>query len=418
MVDRGREGIRNTVEFDFGKRFPRINMVDIHKFIRKLLAEAGIKEDSIYGIMAMLQAPSQVVRMKFSDDRVQDFQKFIRMYEGARKMNVMKSDVRVKIYDACLAVKFVRIGDAPFELPITEVMKALRGFGAIMDGRRDRYTGGDYVASYQGWITIQMVVNREIPSYIDIGEYRVIVKYQGQKLTCRQCGGVGHVVRECPELNDDIYDKEEETDPERQRELKMIEERKRAEEEEEKGKANEIADAEDENFDDAQGENETNEDDDGNENNEQGEGMALDVVVPDSLEPVDDNQEDLFESPEITTIPETPAISDTEIGAGMEMNYYYYNQSSLPSSPNKDEQRKRSYSDVTRGTEGSDSEGAGKVLPLKYVARDPQEDDEAETQEISQFPSPVTIQKDKNSKIPKPVSSSSKTGRSKERQKQ
>jgi hypothetical protein len=66
--------------------------------------DAGIKEDSIYGIMAMLQAPILVVRMKICDDRVQDFQKFIRKYKGARTMNVMKSDVRVKIYDSCLAV--------------------------------------------------------------------------------------------------------------------------------------------------------------------------------------------------------------------------------------------------------------------------------------------------------------------------
>ena len=145
-------------------------MVDIHKFIRNLLKEIKIDERCIFGIMAMLQAPSQVVRIKFGDDHETEFKFFLQKYKGNGSIMLGRGRGRVKIHDANLALKYVRVGDAPFELPITSVIGALRGYGAVMDARRDRYVGGNYLAGYQWWVTVQMVMTKDIPSYLDIGE--------------------------------------------------------------------------------------------------------------------------------------------------------------------------------------------------------------------------------------------------------
>jgi hypothetical protein len=61
------------------------------------------------------------------------------------------------------------------------------------------------------------------PSYIKIGSYRAIVKYEGQRPTCRLCDGETHFSNTCPrtrrnretvvEKPDADKDKEQETDP-------------------------------------------------------------------------------------------------------------------------------------------------------------------------------------------------------------
>jgi hypothetical protein len=68
-----------------------------------------------------------------------------------------------------------------------------------------------------------MTVTKNIPSYIKIGSYRAIVKYEGQRPTCRLCDGETHFSNTCPrtrrnretvvEKPDADKDKEQETDP-------------------------------------------------------------------------------------------------------------------------------------------------------------------------------------------------------------
>jgi hypothetical protein len=224
--------IKNTVEMDFGRVYPRIQMIEIHTFIRKLFKDMNMSEEAIYGIMAVIQSQNQVVRMKFFDDREGDFKKFLEKYSGVGNTKVGKMNVKLKIYDASLSMKFVRIGDAPFEMTLMDITRALKPYGALMDIRRDRYIGTGYMAGFQGWVTAKMVISTDIPSYLQVGDHKLIVKYDGQKVTCRKCLKSGHLAKECPELNNDLY--EEETGPERARELKEIEARKKREDKERK----------------------------------------------------------------------------------------------------------------------------------------------------------------------------------------
>ena len=351
------------------------NMVDIHKFIRNLLKEIKIDERCIFGIMAMLQAPSQVVRMKFGDDHETEFKKFLQKYEGNGSMVLGRGRARVKIYDASLALKYVRVGDAPFELPITSVIGALRGYGAVMDARRDRYVGGDYLAGYQGWVTVQMVMTKDIPSYLDIGEYRVIIKYQGQKFTCRGCGRSGHIAKECPDLNDNLYDKEKETEPERIEEMRIIEEKKKKEIEEARKEAEEEEKRRREiNFPEEVQEPAIQQDEGSEETNEEEE--IGDEEICEQGETNDGNEK---RNDEITVIEETQLEKEPE--KADEMSLYYYNKNGIDKQSRNEEilaQRKleRKLSKNKLSQQGEDRSPVKEKRSYSDVARSSSSDDE------------------------------------------
>ena len=73
------------------------------------------------------------------------------------------------------------------------------------------------------------------------------------------------------------------------------------------------------------------------------------------------------------------------------MDRHYYRECNLPKAAGVE--RKRSYSDVTKGTDGSDSEGNEREMPPKAVAMD-------SSQNLSQMVSQVQSPKAKPSKIP------------------
>ena len=48
------------------------------------------------------------------------------------------------------------------------------------------------------WFIVRMTVTKNIPSYIKIGSYRAIVKYEGQRPTCTLCDEETHFSNTCP----------------------------------------------------------------------------------------------------------------------------------------------------------------------------------------------------------------------------
>lgn len=46
-----------------------------------------------------------------------------------------------------------------------------------------------------------MTIEKDIPSYLNMGDYRAIVKYHGQTPTCRMCDSKNHMGKDCPSLS-------------------------------------------------------------------------------------------------------------------------------------------------------------------------------------------------------------------------
>lgn len=195
-MDRLRSILKNQAEFDFGRQSPFFQMIEIHRWMKSSL---GLKDEDVYGCMAVHQSAGQVVRVKFIREEV--FSDFLSKWEGVHSIELKGKRVDVKIYDASEIVTFVRIADIPFEIEVDRVAAHLSRFGRVKSIRRDVYKGEGFLSGYQGWITAALIMNKKLPSYLDIfedmssDEYPIckgIVKYDGQIPTCRECHEEGH----------------------------------------------------------------------------------------------------------------------------------------------------------------------------------------------------------------------------------
>ncbi|XP_045027946.1 uncharacterized protein LOC123471107 [Daphnia magna] len=107
------------------------------------------------------------------------------------------------IRDSNIPEKFVRIAGIPQNLDLGVVKTRLKEFGTIIDARWERYRVAEDDVLYPvlaTWMIVRMTLTKNIPSYITIGSYRAMVKYEGQKPTCRLCDDETHFSYNCPTL--------------------------------------------------------------------------------------------------------------------------------------------------------------------------------------------------------------------------
>ena len=91
----------------------------------------------------------------------------------------------------------VKIFETPTELPDTVVISRLSHYGRVMSFRRDKIV--QFIES--GVRMARMAVHQHIPSIINlVGEY-VRVWYPNQPMTCRNCGSLDHLVKDCKSVH-------------------------------------------------------------------------------------------------------------------------------------------------------------------------------------------------------------------------
>ena len=183
----------NNVEFDFGNCIPRLQLRKIHNWLSNT---CGVKAEDQIGSMPIFQAPTQVLRMKFVSEVL--FKQFLEKYAGKHRVVFGGRTVEVRVYNAGEVSTFVSIGDVPFEVELEEIEIALGKFGRVERIERRAYQGAGFLAGKQGWITASMILGTPIPSYVEIGYCRAMVKYDGQDATCKGCNETGHWLRNCP----------------------------------------------------------------------------------------------------------------------------------------------------------------------------------------------------------------------------
>ncbi|KAK4030305.1 hypothetical protein OUZ56_023307 [Daphnia magna] len=178
----------NSVDIDFGVQFPRLSMRTVHGFVRSLKVEP----QDLLGLVAVLDTRNQrhtpqvfVPTQWYRQDRI----------EG--------KEVGVVIRDRNIQEKFVRIAGIPQNLDLGVVQTRLKNFGNVIEARWERYRVSEDEVLYPvlaTWMIVRMTVTKNIPSYITIGSYRAMVKYDGQKPTCRLCDDETHFSYNCPTL--------------------------------------------------------------------------------------------------------------------------------------------------------------------------------------------------------------------------
>ena len=187
----------NTVEVDFG-RDRSVSMLDIHLFFKSI----GIKEECVVGIAEVREAQSRLIRVKFNSGVV--FESFMEKFSGTYKFDLGgRKDVPISFKNPNFQETFVRVGDVPFEVDLGVVKADLSRFGSVLSIRRDKFRkgpGNEYFECFNGWLTVKMAREKDIPSYLDNGGVKAFIKYPDQPATCRSCNVIGHKVPECPAL--------------------------------------------------------------------------------------------------------------------------------------------------------------------------------------------------------------------------
>jgi hypothetical protein len=185
----------NCADIDFGYVTPKISMISAPKYVRSL----GVQAEDLLGISAVFETRNQVIRLAISRKDV--CEAFIEMNAGVRTEIIEGREIKISVKDSNIVEKFVRLTGIPYTLDLGIVKRRLKEFGTVFDLRWERYhvASDEYLFPVLStWLIVRMSVEKDIPSYLTIGEYRAIIKYYGQPLTCKLCDSRTHLVRDCP----------------------------------------------------------------------------------------------------------------------------------------------------------------------------------------------------------------------------
>ena len=93
---------------------------------------------------------------------------------------------------------YVKVHYLPYEVPNEMLLEVLKGYGHVYSIRRDSFQLHGEIET--GTRTVTMTLREDIPSYLQVGGCTVKTYFRGQKMTCRVCGGTGHIGRKCPDV--------------------------------------------------------------------------------------------------------------------------------------------------------------------------------------------------------------------------
>ena len=189
----------NAVSIDFGNLFPKLRALTVHKYVRSL----GVVVSDVEALVAVPEDKNQIAIIVFkSGDK---HKSFLEEYEGKRDVVLEERKLSIVISDKSVVEKYVKVGNLPPNLSLEVVKHRLSVFGKIKsskDMRWETYLNNvepDYFPVKTGWLIVKMSVDTNIPSYINVGPYRAIVRYPGQIRTCRHCDSQDHLWEGCPQ---------------------------------------------------------------------------------------------------------------------------------------------------------------------------------------------------------------------------
>ena len=189
------EGEKNVVVFDFGQQV--FTLLQTHRYIRKL----GVQAEQVYGIMPLVFEKSRAVALKFHHEK--DYEDFMRNSRGRRAAVVEGIVAEIYIRSSQQLDHFVRLASLPFSTTDEEIQKALGKYGEVRMITRDRYKTSDpnrdYFEGFNGYATVRMQMEKDIPEVLQFEAGKVKISYQGQPTICYKCRKPGHLSMECRE---------------------------------------------------------------------------------------------------------------------------------------------------------------------------------------------------------------------------
>ena len=182
----------NSIRIQFQRSDPRPDMYELYTFLVDTL---GVSTDAIGGLQ--LDNPSYSFLVKF--DLQYRFERILSSFESGASFKYKSGRcVQVKVSDASLVSKSVKVVGLPFELPDTIIKNFLENFGSVKQITRDTWQDQYFGSIENGTRTALMHLKKAIPSKIVIEGSTGFINYSGQERTCHYCHEVGHFVIDCP----------------------------------------------------------------------------------------------------------------------------------------------------------------------------------------------------------------------------
>lgn len=183
------------VDVDFGDPVPRLPMKSVHMYLRTL----GVTLDDLVGIAVAFDLRNQVARVSFKTQEIVN--EFLEKNGGIKRAIIDEKNMMVTIRDSNEEQKFVRIGGYPHHGDLDLLESHLRKYGNVYQLRWEKYRVEEENALFptlSSFVICTMSLKKRIPSYVNLGRYTLVVKYEGQPETCRICNQPGHKAYFCP----------------------------------------------------------------------------------------------------------------------------------------------------------------------------------------------------------------------------
>ena len=183
----------NTVELCFGR--VRIFKARAYEYLKRF----DVVASTIELLFDVPDASQTIYYVTFRT--AESHAAFMSRHGAERTVKLGDADVKVTCADKSLHFRDILLSKIPPNFDLDVIRTVLKNFGKVSKCEWEVYADramGDLVGCKTGFIKIRMVVEKHVPSYVNIGPYRCYVTYKGQPITCRHCDDRGHTWVACP----------------------------------------------------------------------------------------------------------------------------------------------------------------------------------------------------------------------------
>lgn len=196
----------NTIFFDFSELEQPSNL-EINIWLKSL----GFKNGEILSIQYNRQIKHVLVKL----ENARLFDDFLIRNSPTTFFKKDGTDYHIPTGGNKSQVKLVTIKYIPLESNLNALISKLGEYGTVGQHQRERldYTKQDGFAYETELISVQIWLQKDIPSFIRFEEHIANVWYQGQPQTCAKCDSKEHRSRDCPQTRkrrweDELKEKE------------------------------------------------------------------------------------------------------------------------------------------------------------------------------------------------------------------
>jgi hypothetical protein len=184
---------KHTIVCIFDPKSPRITAFNIHEWISETLQ---LEQDDLS--MIQIDGPRRLVYIKFSNlDKMKQIVSTSRVQYEYKHENCEISKVHIE--QAGMGIRNARIANLPPEVSDSVITNELTKYGEIKDITEEKWSRIYRYPVSNGIKLVTMNLRGHIPSYISIGNTKVMMSYEGQPVTCYGCNSVGHQFIDCPQ---------------------------------------------------------------------------------------------------------------------------------------------------------------------------------------------------------------------------